>query len=99
MAEPASDPTLLFTPDRLSGLPPGMPVRPRPRPSHGFFIAPPSLPSAEKNEYKGIPESTLTSEVEAEVDEVIGQYREGNDLYYFARYKGGIAHKVGAPTP
>jgi hypothetical protein len=32
--------------------------------------------------------------LQARLDEVIGEYREGNALYYFARYAGGIARKV-----
>ncbi|KAJ2932680.1 hypothetical protein H1R20_g4415, partial [Candolleomyces eurysporus] len=31
--------------------------------------------------------------MEIDVDEVIGEYKEGHNLYYFARYREGIAHK------
>jgi hypothetical protein len=62
--------------------------------TQNFFIAPPKLPSAQKKLYKSLPETSLKSEVEIDVDEVIGEYSENGRLYYFARYEGGIAHKV-----
>lgn len=45
--------------------------------------------------YKIAKETSLTSEVAPEVDEVIGEYYDGVNLYYFARFMGGIAYKVG----
>ena len=60
------------------------------------FILPPRLPAAQKKQYKPPNETSLgpLTESETHVDEVIGEYREGNELYYFARYDGGIAHRV-----
>ena len=60
----------------------------------GFFIVPPTLPPSQKEQYKPVAETSLKTEFYPIVDEVIGKYREGNNLYYFARYHGGIAHKV-----
>lgn len=60
----------------------------------GFFIVPPTLPPSQKEQYKPVTETSLKTEFYPKVDEVIGEYREGNNLYYFARYDGGIAHKV-----
>lgn len=60
----------------------------------GFFIVPPTLPPSQKEQYKPVTETSLKTEFYPIVDEVIGEYREGNNLYYFARYHGGIAHKV-----
>ncbi|EDR15764.1 SNF2 family DNA-dependent ATPase [Laccaria bicolor S238N-H82] len=64
----------------------------------GFFIVPPTLPPSQKEQYKPVIETSLKTEYYPIVDEVIGEYREGNNLYYFARYHGGIAHKfLGKP--
>ncbi|RDB29203.1 Chromatin remodeling factor mit1 [Hypsizygus marmoreus] len=99
--DPSSDIGLLFTPEKSLGPVTSPPASPDPPPKamkpgfHGkaFFVAPPSIPAAQKMLYKATKETSLKSEVEVPVDEVIGKYREGNMLYYFARYKGGIAHK------
>lgn len=58
------------------------------------FVLLPSLPDAQKNLYKPPDETSLRAEIEIDVNEVIGEYREGNVLYYYARYDGGIAHRV-----
>ncbi|KAF8078789.1 SNF2 family DNA-dependent ATPase [Lyophyllum atratum] len=99
--EPSSDPALLFSPEKSLGpastpqpLPQALqPVDSAPPRKRAFFISPPSIPAAEKQLYKAANETSLRNNVEMEVDEVIGKYREGNMLYYFARYQGGIAHK------
>lgn len=62
--------------------------------SRGPFVQPPTLPSAQKKQYKSPNETSLRAESETHVNEVIGEYREGNVLYYYARYDGGIAHRV-----
>ncbi|KAF7339801.1 Chromatin remodeling factor mit1 [Mycena venus] len=80
------DPTLLFTPQK--------PVAP-PKPHRQVldFVQPPIMASAEKVAYKARLDSSLTDTVEYNVDEIIGEYKESGQLYYYARYKGGIAHK------
>ena len=39
----------------------------------------------------------MRTENETPVNEVIGEYREGKVLYYYARYDGGIAYRVRIP--
>ena len=56
------------------------------------FVEAPHLATAQKQQYKSVDE---TFPRETRVDEVIGEYRDGTTLYYFARYAGGIAYKVG----
>ncbi|KAF5384826.1 hypothetical protein D9615_001372 [Tricholomella constricta] len=99
--EPSSDRALIFTPKQplgpssspeASSQPPHPVNKSRPQ-RHAFFISPPHIPAEEKELYKPANETSLKANVEMEVDEVIGKYREGNMLYYFARYQGGIAHK------
>ncbi|GLB35984.1 putative class II histone deacetylase complex subunits 2 and 3 [Lyophyllum shimeji] len=96
--EPSSDPALLFSPERSLG-----PTRAQSSPltetvnaalpRRAFFISPPTIPLAQKKLYQAAKDTFLKDNVEIKVDEVIGEYREGNILYYFARYQGGIAHK------
>jgi chromodomain-helicase-DNA-binding protein 4 len=59
--------------------------------SRDLFVLPPRLPAAQKKLYNPSNETSLS---EILVNEVIGEYREGNVLYYYARYDGGIAHRV-----
>lgn len=107
MSEPVSDASMLFTPTKSSDLtlsdsdPPAasspVPLSIKPRLSPQFFITPPVLPAAQKEQYKAALETKLTSNVEfdaRELDKIIGEYREGPNLYYFARFKDGVAHKV-----
>ncbi|KAJ7706367.1 SNF2 family N-terminal domain-containing protein [Mycena rosella] len=48
----------------------------------------------EKSGYTTRQESSLAGDtVEFTVDEIIGEYTEDNKLWYYARYKGGIAHR------
>jgi hypothetical protein len=54
----------------------------------------PVMASAQKMTYKSRSDSTLTDSVEYTPDEIIGEYKEKGQAYYYARYKGGIAHKV-----
>ncbi|KAJ7932575.1 SNF2 family DNA-dependent ATPase [Mycena leptocephala] len=51
------------------------------------------MASAQKVTYKARLHSTLADTVEITVDEIIGEYKENNQLWYYARYKSGIAHK------
>ncbi|KAG5636366.1 hypothetical protein H0H81_008284 [Sphagnurus paluster] len=100
----SSDPALLFSPPNSSESP-GPVDGPLPSPEHvhsakisrppqqTFFILAPSIPVEERKLYKAAKDSSLKDYVEMDVDEVIGKYREGSIVYYFARYQGGIAHK------
>ncbi|KAJ7786129.1 SNF2 family DNA-dependent ATPase [Mycena metata] len=51
------------------------------------------MASAQKITYKTRLESTLPDLVKITVDEIIGEYTEDDQLWYYARFKGGIAHK------
>jgi hypothetical protein len=62
----------------------------------GFVIELPLLTPEQKNTYKMALDTSLKPPNQLKVDEVIGEYRVGGILYYFARYDGGIAHKVGS---
>lgn len=95
---------LLFTPEpsmpttsALSSLSDSVP--PSATPAHHprkqpFFIAPPVISEAQKRLYKMARDTSLFSKNATNVDEIIGEHRQNDRLYYFARYKGGIAHKV-----
>jgi len=65
-----------------------------PRRVHNAFVLLPTLSSEKKLLYKPLSKSSFGLDFEARVDEIIGEYREGKALYYFARYDGGIARKV-----
>lgn len=102
-SEVLPDAAMLFTPEKSLELISSSPTPPQPPPQaseasirkhQAFFISPPSIPTAQKKLYKMATETSLKSQVEAKVDEIIGEYLESNELYYFARYDGGIAHKV-----
>jgi hypothetical protein len=88
----------LFTPPAtpLSSVLSDLPETPKARQSEIFYVQPPVLASAEKSQYKTMPAQFVASvEFDApDVDKVIGEYREGTQLYYFARFQDGIAHKV-----
>lgn len=58
------------------------------------FVLLPRIPAAQKKLYKPANETSLRAKSETYVNEVIGEYREDNVLYYYARYDGGIAHRV-----
>lgn len=55
-----------------------------------FHISLPQLPAERKAQYKPVKESSLLPKI----DEIIGEHEEGGVLWYFARFKGGIAHRV-----
>jgi hypothetical protein len=87
MSSPNADgPALLFTPQK--------PVAPSRNRQVFDFVQPPVMASAQKVTYKARLHSTLADTVEITVDEIIGEYKENNQLWYYARYKSGIAHKV-----
>ncbi|KAJ6574934.1 hypothetical protein B0H19DRAFT_1371843 [Mycena capillaripes] len=87
MSSPSvDDPALLFTPQKSA-------APPRASRQVFDFVQPPTMASAQKVTYKPRLESTLPDTVEITVDEIIGEYAEDDQLWYYARYKGGIAHK------
>jgi hypothetical protein len=59
-----------------------------------LFVSLPRLSSKRKLRYKPLNKSSFGADFEVRVDEVIGEHREGNTIYYFARSEGGIARKV-----
>jgi chromodomain-helicase-DNA-binding protein 4 len=63
-------------------------------PEPNFYVSPPILPLAQKRQY--LPAKDIQSlKEDARVDEVIGEYFDDKkEHFYFARYAGGIAHKV-----
>lgn len=65
-----------------------------------FWVDPPMLDAEAKSKYKTIPEEFIASGVEFDapnVDQIIGEYRDENGLYYYARFQTGIAYKVTIP--
>ncbi|KAF8898923.1 SNF2 family N-terminal domain-containing protein [Infundibulicybe gibba] len=62
-------------------------------PEATFFVLLPQLSASEKEKYIPVRESSLRSEIQLQIDEVIGEYRDGPILFYFARHDKGIAHK------
>ena len=69
-----------------------LPTSPISARTNKFYVAPPRLPLAQKQQYK--PANETSFGLDTRVDEIIGEYTEGKKLYYFARRDGGIAHKV-----
>lgn len=67
-------------------------VKPTSSPQQGasFFVLPPQLSAERRALYKPVKESSLLPKI----DEIIGEHTEKSILWYFARYKGGIAHRV-----
>uniref|UniRef100_A0A8H7YAC3 Chromatin remodeling factor mit1 n=1 Tax=Psilocybe cubensis TaxID=181762 RepID=A0A8H7YAC3_PSICU len=74
---------------------PSTPTAPR---TGRVFVSAPRLPSAQKRQYKRTSETSLILGTSRRVDEVIGEYTIGGELYYYARYDGGIAYKFQART-
>lgn len=61
--------------------------------SRSFWVEPPTLPLNVRRMYKEVLESSLANSVKL-VDEIIGEYFDGGNLYYYARYDQGMARKV-----
>lgn len=95
MAEQSSDPADLFSsfygplPD--DAVPPSLPM---PESKPNFYIVPPVLSAEEKELYKPLDQSSLNAESEAERVEVIGEWDDNGERFYFARHGGGLAYKV-----
>jgi hypothetical protein len=71
-----------------------LPKSPGPARTNKVYVAPPRLHPAQKQQYKPANEISFALNLETRFDEIIGEYTEGQKLYYFARHDGGIAHKV-----
>ena len=59
-----------------------------------FYIIPPVLPAKQKQLYKSFDEATLGKRLEIEWTEIIGEYNDGGELFYYARQGDNLAHKV-----
>ena len=59
-----------------------------------FYVIPPVLPKNEKQLYKPFDEAYLWKELEIEWTEIIGEYNDGDKLYYYVRQGDFLAHKV-----
>ncbi len=100
MAELSSDPADLFAsfqnhsplPDDAVNPPLSMPVS-----TPNFYIIPPVLSAEEKELYKTPDQSSLNSENEAKRVEVIGEWDDNGERFYYARHGGGLACKVCIP--
>ncbi|KAF8640689.1 hypothetical protein AX17_000345 [Amanita inopinata Kibby_2008] len=101
MVDSSSDPANLFgspissiqspsKSDRANSLDVSRPTRSK------FDILPPILLPEQKRLYKSPSQAALKLNVEIELNEVIGEYNDGNNLYYFARYDDGLAYKFHA---
>jgi hypothetical protein len=97
MSGPISDPALLFAPTKPSSI---ISIQsrssspPKFYPSPKFYISPPSLSPHEKAKYKKV---TLPNRVEfdpEELDQIIGEGVVEKTLFYFVRFRDGVAHKV-----
>lgn len=68
---------------------------PQSRKRPACFIELSPWPESRKKRYAPAEEVTLPTDMAfIEVDEVIGEYEDEDILYYFARYRHGIARKV-----
>ncbi|CAL1695101.1 unnamed protein product [Somion occarium] len=70
-------------------------IPPVKRPDRRLFIDAPQLPTEQKTEYADLglaPEDTFRNDI----DEVVGEYEEDDELYYYARLSDGVAHKFPA---
>jgi chromodomain-helicase-DNA-binding protein 4 len=110
MSSPIPDPILLFTPQKSTspvGLPPttdeiassdksSPQTVPKTRQRTSFFIEPPVLTASQKELYRQVPEELKEGATfdRDDIDAVVGEHRQGTDLYYFVRFKDGLAHKV-----
>jgi chromodomain-helicase-DNA-binding protein 4 len=61
-----------------------------------FFIEPSVLTASQKELYKQVPEELKEGATfdRNDIDAVVGEHRQGADLYYFVRFKNGLAHRV-----
>lgn len=57
-----------------------------------LFVDAPLLSPEQKAEYTEI--SVPTANVQSNIEAVVGEYKEDGELYYYARFKDSIIHKV-----
>ncbi|KAF9479710.1 hypothetical protein BDN70DRAFT_878461 [Pholiota conissans] len=60
------------------------------------YVEPPQLQASQKQLYKPTNETSLQDNLGMPLTDVIGEYEQDDQLYYFARYDGGIARKFSA---
>ncbi|KAG2159672.1 uncharacterized protein EDB93DRAFT_1111462 [Suillus bovinus] len=110
MSSPGSDPILLFTPPKSSspGGPPtsdsvastNVPMTPNTRPNlkASFFIEPPVLSESQKKQYKPVPEEFKEGVTfdRDDIDTIVGEYYQDTNLFYFVRFKDGLAYRLPA---
>lgn len=92
----AADSNLVFVPATPSPAPESVSDA-APSRSSRIYIVPPSLLSSEKRQYKSMSEYPSPSGPDydpEDLEKVIGEHREGTDLYYYARFTDGIARRV-----
>lgn len=69
-----------------------------PDPASGVYVAPPHLTPSQKALYKSLNDQAIVldsdSDEEGEVEAIVGEYREGDTLFYYARRANGICHRV-----
>lgn len=110
MFSPSSDPILLPTTQKSSSpslLPPANdevassdksspPTVLKTRQKASFFIEPPVLSASQRRQYKEVPDELKGDATfdRDDIEAVVGEHREGTDLYYFVRFKDDLAHKV-----
>ncbi|KAH7881752.1 SNF2 family N-terminal domain-containing protein [Phlebopus sp. FC_14] len=103
MSEPSSDPILLTPPMVLSANElntsslGGRQVK-KTRPESGFYIQPPRLSPSAKKLYQDVPYH-LKDGAEFnrdDIEAIVGEYLEGATLYFYVRFKDGLAHKLPA---
>jgi hypothetical protein len=68
-----------------------------PLPKAAPVIVLPSIPTARKSQYTDVPEALVAFGAEFEIEDIdciIGEHVLDDKLYYFVRFKDGLAHKV-----
>ncbi|KAF8634457.1 hypothetical protein AX15_000900 [Amanita polypyramis BW_CC] len=94
MADLSSDPADLFASSLTIRSPGARALSPhQPRSKANFYILPPSLSVEQKVLYKSSDQSSLGSEKGVGLIEIIGEYKDGDKSYFFARHGNGLAHK------
>ncbi|KAF7320271.1 SNF2 family DNA-dependent ATPase [Mycena kentingensis (nom. inval.)] len=84
----AEDPALLFSPER-----------PKTRGRQVLdFVEAQTLSPTTRSSYQEARQATVLRNTPPSVDEIIGEYTEGTQMYYFARQNQGIAHKFPAES-
>jgi len=71
-------------------------MAPKTRQKAYFFIELPVLSASQKIQYRQVPEELKEGATfdRDDIDAIVGEHREGTILYYFVRFKDGLAHKV-----